>query len=170
METLMNIWNTFKDQVVPVLITLSTTLLPVIYSMLSSKIKTVKAENAAMAQAIGDNTKTVANNNAMRAEINSLNEENKQLQANIKTIAEMIYTVFMQSNLPDQSKAKLSNMYALVVNEDTQKTLAVLQEEALKWKEMYDKLMEEKIEAEKSAEEAVKEEPILEQTSGIVRS
>ena len=43
METLMNIWNTFKDQVVPVLITLSTTLLPVIYSMLSSKIKTVKA-------------------------------------------------------------------------------------------------------------------------------
>ena len=170
METLMNIWNTFKDQVVPVLITLSTTLLPVIYSMLSSKIKTVKAENAVMAQAIGDNTKTVADNNAMRAEINSLNEENKQLQANIKTIAEMIYTVFMQSNLPDQSKAKLSNMYALVVNEDTQKTLAVLQEEALKWKEMYDKLMEEKIEAEKSAEEAVKEEPILEQTSGIVRS
>lgn len=166
----MNIWNTFKDQIVPVLTTLSTTLLPVIYSMLSSKIKTVKAENAAMAQAIGDNTKTVADNNAMRAEINSLNEENKQLQANIKTIAEMIYTVFMQSNLPDQSKAKLSNMYALVVNEDTQKTLAVLQEEALKWKEMYDKLMEEQLEAEKSAEEAVKEEPILEQTSGIVRS
>lgn len=170
METLMNIWNTFKDQIVPILTTLSTTLLPVIYSMLSGKIKTVKAENAAMAQAIGDNTKTVADNNAMRAEINSLNEENKQLQANIKTIAEMIYTVFMQSNLPDQSKAKLSNMYALVVNEDTQKTLAVLQEEALKWKEMYDKLMEERLEAEKSAEEAVKEEPILEQTSGIVRS
>lgn len=60
METLMNIWNTFKDQVVPVLITLSTTLLPVIYSMLSSKIKTVKAENAAMAEAIGDNTKSVS--------------------------------------------------------------------------------------------------------------
>ena len=59
METLMNIWNTFKDQVVPVLITLSTTLLPVIYSMLSSKIKTVKAENAAMAEAIGVFRKTM---------------------------------------------------------------------------------------------------------------
>ena len=83
METLMNIWNTFKDQVVPVLITLSTTLLPVIYSMLSSKIKSVKAENAAMAEAIGDNTKSVSENNAMRTEIATLSEENKQLQANI---------------------------------------------------------------------------------------
>lgn len=170
METLMNIWNTFKDEIVPVLITLSTTLLPVIYSMLSSKIKTVKAENEAMAQIIGDNTKTVADNNAMRAEIESLSEENKQLQTNIKTIAEMIYSVFMQSNLPDQSKAKLSNMYALIVNEDTQKTLEALQTEAMKWKEMYDKLMEEQAEAKKNAEVAMKEEPILEQTSGIVRS
>lgn len=170
METLMNVWNTFKDEIVPVLITLSTTLLPVIYSMLSSKIKTVKAENEAMAQIIGDNTKTVADNNAMRAEIESLSEENKQLQTNIKTIAEMIYSVFMQSNLPDQSKAKLSNMYALIVNEDTQKTLEALQTEAMKWKEMYDKLMEEQAEAKKSEEVTVKEEPILAQTSGIVRS
>ena len=154
METLMNIWNTFKDQVVPVLITLSTTLLPVIYSMLSSKIKSVKAENAAMAEAIGDNTKSVSENNAMRTEIATLSEEN----------------VFMQSNLPEASKAKLSNMYALIVNEDTQKTLAAIQEEAAKWKEMYDKLLAEQAEAEKSSEAAVKEEPILEQTSGIVRS
>ena len=150
METLMNIWNTFKDQVVPVLITLSTTLLPVIYSMLSSKIKSVKAENAAMAEAIGDNTKSVSENNAMRTEIATLSEENKQLQANIKTIAEMIYNVFMQSNLPEASKA--------------------IKEEAAKWKEMYDKLLAEQAEAEKSNEAAVKEEPILEQTSGIVRS
>ena len=170
METLLNIWNTFKDYVVPVLITLSTTLLPVIYSMLSSKIKSVKAEDAAMAEAIGDNTKSVSENNAMRTEIATLSEENKQLQANIKTIAEMIYNVFMQSNLPEASKAKLSNMYALIVNEDTQKTLAAIQEEAAKWKEMYDKLLAEQAEAEKSSEAAVKEEPILEQTSGIVRS
>ena len=61
-------------------------------------------------------------------------------------------------------------MYALIVNEDTQKTLAAIQEEAAKWKEMYDKLLAEQAEAEKSSEAAVKEEPILEQTSGIVRS
>lgn len=42
MDTIMHIWNIFKDQIVPVLTTLSTTLLPVIYSMLSSKIKTLK--------------------------------------------------------------------------------------------------------------------------------
>ena len=35
---------------------------------------------------------------------------------------------------------------------------------------MYDKLLAEQAEAEKSNEAAVKEEPILEQTSGIVRS
>lgn len=123
-----------------------------------------------MAEVIGDNTKTVAENTAMRNEIETLQDENKQLQSNVKTIAEMIYTVFMQSNLSDQAKLKLSNMYTLVVNEDTQKTLAALQTEAAKWKEMYDKLVAEQAEAQKTADEAAKQEPILEQTSGIVRS
>ena len=144
MEHLMQIWTIFKTEIVPVLIAASTAILPIIYTILKAKLTGIKLENETLAQTIGENSKTLRENAKMRDELDGISEKNKQLQTEIKTIAEMIYTVFSNSNLSADKKSKLADLYALVVNEDTEKIIDDLRKEVSVWQEAY-KQMEESV-------------------------
>ena len=144
MEHLMQIWTIFKTEIVPVLIAASTAILPIIYTILKAKLTGIKLENETLAETIGENSKTLRENAKMRDELEGITEKNKQLQTEIKTIAEMIYTVFSNSNLSADKKSKLADLYTLVVNEDTQKIIDDLRKEVSVWQEAY-KQMEESV-------------------------
>ena len=142
MEHLMQIWTIFKTEIVPVLIAASTAILPIIYTILKAKLTGIKLENETLAQTIGENSKTLRENTKMRDELEGISEKNKQLQTEIKTIAEMIYTVFSNSNLSADKKSKLADLYALVVNEDTEKIIDDLRKEVSVWQEAYKQIEE----------------------------
>ena len=155
MEHLMQIWTIFKTEVVPVLIAASTAILPIIYTILKAKLTGIKLENETLAQTIGENSKTLRENVKMRDELEGISEKNKQLQTEIKTIADMIYTVFSNSNLSADKKSKLADLYALVVNEDTQKIIDDLQKEVSVWQEAYKKIEESMNEKNNEVEEEI---------------
>ena len=155
MEHLMQIWTIFKTEIVPVLIAASTAILPVIYTILKAKLTGIKLENETLAQTIGENSKTLRENAKMRDELDGISEKNKQLQTEIKTIAEMIYTVFSNSNLSADKKSKLADLYALVVNEDTEKIIDDLRKEVSVWQEAYKQMEESMNEKNNEVEEEI---------------
>lgn len=155
MEHLMQIWTIFKTEIVPVLIAASTAILPIIYTILKAKLTGIKLENETLAQTIGENSKTLRENVKMRDELEGISEKNKQLQTEIKTIAEMIYTVFSNSNLSADKKSKLADLYALVVNEDTEKIIDDLRKEVSVWQEAYKKIEESMNEKNNEVEEEI---------------
>lgn len=155
MEHLMQIWTIFKTEIVPVLIAASTAILPVIYTILKAKLTGIKLENETLAQTIGENSKTLRENAKMRDELDGISEKNKQLQTEIKTIAEMIYTVFSNSNLSADKKSKLADLYSLVVNEDTEKIIDDLRKEVSVWQEAYKKIEESMNEKNNEVEEEI---------------
>ena len=155
MEHLMQIWTIFKTEIVPVLIAASTAILPIIYTILKAKLTGIKLENETLAQTIGENSKTLRENTKMRDEHDGICEKNKQLQTEIKTIAEMIYTVFSNSNLSADKKSKLADLYALVVNEDTEKIIDDLRKEVSVWQEAYKKIEESMNEKNDEVEEEI---------------
>ncbi len=151
----MQIWTIFKTEIVPVLIAASTAILPIIYTILKAKLTGIKLENDTLAQTIGENSKTLRENVKMRDELEGISEKNKQLQTEIKTIAEMIYTVFSNSNLSADKKSKLADLYALVVNEDTEKIIDDLRKEVSVWQEAYKKIEESMNEKNNEVEEEI---------------
>lgn len=155
MEHLMQIWTIFKTEIVPVLIAASTAILPIIYTILKAKLTGIKLENETLAQTIGENSKTLRENAKMRDELDGISEKNKQLQTEIKTVAEMIYTVFSNSNLSADKKSKLADLYALVVNEDTEKIIDDLRKEVSVWQEAYKKIEESMNEKNNEVEEEI---------------
>lgn len=155
MEHLMQIWTIFKTEIVPVLIAASTAILPIIYTILKAKLTGIKLENETLAQTIGENSKTLRENVKMRDELEGMSEKNKQLQTEIKTIAEMIYTVFSNSNLSADKKSKLADLYALVVNEDTEKIIDDLRKEVSVWQEAYKQIEESVNEKNNEVEEEI---------------
>ena len=155
MEHLMQIWTIFKTEIVPVLIAASTAILPIIYTILKAKLTGIKLENETLAQTIGENSKTLRENAKMRDELDGISEKNKQLQTEIKTIAEMIYTVFSNSNLSADKKSKLADLYALVVNEDTEKIIDDLRKEVSVWQEAYKQIEESMNEKNEEVEEEI---------------
>lgn len=155
MEHLMQIWTIFKTEIVPILITASTAILPIIYTILKAKLTGIKLENETLAKTIGENSKTLRENAKMRDELEGISEKNKQLQTEIKTIAEMIYTVFSNSNLSADKKSKLADLYALVVNEDTQKIIDDLRKEVSVWQEAYRQMEESMNEKNEEVEEEI---------------
>ena len=155
MEHLMQIWTIFKTEIVPALIAASTAILPIIYTILKAKLTGIKLENETLAQTIGENSKTLRENAKMRDELDGISEKNKQLQTEIKTIAEMIYTVFSNSNLSADKKSKLADLYALVVNEDTQKIIDDLRKEVSVWQEAYKQMEESMNEKNNEVEEEI---------------
>ena len=155
MEHLMQIWTIFKTEIVPALIAASTAILPIIYTILKAKLTGIKLENETLAQTIGENSKTLRENAKMRDELDGISEKNKQLQTEIKTIAEMIYTVFSNSNLSADKKSKLADLYALVVNEDTEKIIDDLRKEVSVWQEAYKQMEESMNEKNNEVEEEI---------------
>lgn len=155
MEHLMQIWTIFKTEIVPALIAASTAILPIIYTILKAKLTGIKLENETLAQTIGENSKTLRENAKMRDELDGISEKNKQLQTEIKTIAEMIYTVFSNSNLSADKKSKLADLYSLVVNEDTEKIIDDLRKEVSVWQEAYKKIEESMNEKNNEVEEEI---------------
>lgn len=155
MEHLMQIWTIFKTEIVPVLIAASTAILPIIYTILKAKLTGIKVENETLAETIGENSKTLRENAKMRDELEGISEKNKQLQTEIKTIAEMIYTVFSNSNLSADKKSKLADLYALVVNEDTEKIIDDLRKEVSVWQEAYKQIEESMNEKNNEVEEEI---------------
>lgn len=155
MEHLMQIWTIFKTEIVPVLIAASTAILPIIYTILKAKLTGIKLENETLAETIGENSKTLRENAKMRDELEGISEKNKQLQTEIKTIAEMIYTVFSNSNLSADKKSKLADLYSLVVNEDTEKIIDDLRKEVSVWQEAYKQMEESMNEKNNDVEEEI---------------
>ena len=155
MEHLMQIWTIFKTEVVPVLIAASTAILPIIYTILKAKLTGIKLENETLAETIGENSKTLRENAKMRDELDGISEKNKQLQTEIKTIAEMIYTIFSNSNLSADKKSKLADLYSLVVNEDTEKIIDDLRKEVSVWQEAYKQIEESMNEKNNEVEEEI---------------
>ena len=155
MEHLMQIWTIFKTEIVPVLIAASTAILPIIYTILKAKLTGIKLENETLAETIGENSKTLRENAKMRDELEGISEKNKQLQTEIKTIAEMIYTIFSNSNLSADKKSKLADLYSLVVNEDTEKIIDDLRKEVSVWQEAYKQSEESMNEKNNEVEEEI---------------
>lgn len=155
MEHLMQIWTIFKTEIVPALIAASTAILPIIYTILKAKLTGIKLENETLAQTIGENSKTLRENAKMRDELEGISEKNKQLQTEIKTIAEMIYTIFSNSNLSADKKSKLADLYSLVVNEDTEKIIDDLRKEVSVWQEAYKQMEESMNEKNNEVEEEI---------------
>ena len=161
MEHLMQIWTIFKTEIVPVLIAASTAILPIIYTILKAKLTGIKLENETLAQTIGENSKTLRENAKMRDELEGISEKNKQLQTEIKTIAEMIYTIFSNSNLSADKKSKLADLYSLVVNEDTEKIIDDLRKEVSVWQEAYKQIEESMNEKNNEVEEEILTKPTM---------
>jgi len=144
METLVNIWNTYKSDIIPILTTVITIMLPAIAVYLASRLRAKAAREEAQAEQINQ----IASREDTRGELDAnakaieeMKEAIDALQEMVTNLADLFNGAFQASSLSPEIKEKLDNLTSRVKTGVSTETITSLKSEIDKYKDLYDNVV-----------------------------
>ena len=150
METLINIWNTYKGDVIPVLITILTILIPAIACYAASRIRANGVKEEARAETMRkiaekEDTRPELDKNAKAIE--NMKETMDAMQDMIISLSDLFNEAFQSSSLTPEVKEKLNNITSRIKNGVGDDVIESYKVEIDKYKDLYDNVVKELKEA-----------------------
>ncbi len=145
METLKNIWTTYKGDVIPVIVTGLLLIVSALFVYIASKIKTQGYKDEAQAKALSELNAKESVEPAVKEtkdEVTKLKETINVLKDSVFYLAELFNTAFQESSLSPEVKDSLNNLCNRVKNGVSEEVIASLQSEIDKYKELYEQTKE----------------------------
>ena len=141
METLSNIWNTYKGDIVPVLVSAILIVVSAVAYFVASKIKAqgVKAEAQAEKIAnIDENGATSEQQEEIKSEVQQLQELIVVVKDGMVSLTDLFNTAFQNSSISPEVKEQLNNLANSIKNGVGDDVIKSLQDEVAKYKDLYD--------------------------------
>lgn len=141
METLKAVWEAYKGDVVPVIVTGLLLVVSALFVYVASKIKSQGYKTEAQAKVLNE----LASSESVEPVIQETKDEVTQMKDIIVTLkdsvfylAELFNTAFQSSNLSPEIKEQLSNLCNRVKNGISEDVINSLKNELDKYKELYE--------------------------------
>lgn len=141
METLSNIWNTYKGDIVPVLVSAILLVVTAVAYFVASKIKAqgIKAEAQAEKIAnIDENGATSKQQEEIKSEVQQLQELIVVVKDGMVSLTDLFNTAFQNSSISPEVKEQLNNLANSIKNGVGDDVIKSLQDEVAKYKDLYD--------------------------------
>ena len=141
METLSNIWNTYKGDIVPVLVSAILIVVTAVAYFVASKIKAqgIKAEAQAEKIAnIDENGATSEQQEEIKSEVQQLQELMVVVKDGMVSLTDLFNTAFQNSSISPEVKEQLNNLANSIKNGVGDDVIESLQDEVAKYKDLYD--------------------------------
>lgn len=141
METLINIWNTYKGDVIPVIVTGVLVILSALFVFVASRIKTQAYKNEANSKMLAEiqaKESVEPSVNELKDEVTQLKEIINVLKDGVNSMADLFNTAFQNSALSPETKSELNNLCLRVKNGTSEDVIKNLEEEITKYKELYE--------------------------------
>ena len=141
METLSNIWNTYKGDIVPVLVSAILIVVTAVAYFVASKIKAqgIKAEAQAEKIAnIDENGATSEQQEEIKSEVQQLQELIVVVKDGMVSLTDLFNTAFQNSSISPEVKEQLNNLANSIKNGVGDDVIKSLQDEVAKYKDLYD--------------------------------
>lgn len=141
METLRNIWNTYKGDIVPVLVSAILIVVTAVAYFVASKIKAqgIKAEAQAEKIAnIDENGATSEQQEEIKSEVQQLQELIVVVKDGMVSLTDLFNTAFQNSSISPEVKEQLNNLANSIKNGVGDDVIKSLQDEVAKYKDLYD--------------------------------
>ena len=141
METLSNIWNTYKGDIVPVLVSAILVVVTAVAYFVASKIKAqgIKAEAQAEKIAnIDENGATSEQQEEIKSEVQQLQELIVVVKDGMVSLTDLFNTAFQNSSISPEVKEQLNNLANSIKNGVGDDVIKSLQDEVAKYKDLYD--------------------------------
>lgn len=141
METLSNIWNTYKGDIVPVLVSAILIVVSAVAYFVASKIKAqgIKAEAQAEKIAnIDENGATSEQQEEIKSEVQQLQELIVVVKDGMVSLTDLFNTAFQNSSISPEVKEQLNNLANSIKNGVGDDVIKSLQDEVAKYKDLYD--------------------------------
>lgn len=141
METLSNIWNTYKGDIVPVLVSAILIVVTAVAYFVASKIKAqgIKAEAQAEKIAnIDENGATSEQQEEIKSEVQQLQELIVVVKDGMVSLTDLFNTAFQNSSISPEVKEQLNNLANSIKNGVGDDVIKSLQDEIAKYKDLYD--------------------------------
>lgn len=141
METLSNIWNTYKGDIVPVLVSAILVVVTAVAYFVASKIKAqgIKAEaQAERITNIDENGATAKQQEELKSEVEQLQELMVVVKDGMVSLTDLFNTAFQNSSISPEVKEQLNNLANSIKNGVGDDVIKSLQDEVAKYKDLYD--------------------------------
>ena len=141
METLSNIWNTYKGDIVPVLVSAILIVVTAVAYFVASKIKAqgIKAEaQAEKINNIDENGATSEQQEEIKSEVQQLQELIVVVKDGMVSLTDLFNTAFQNSSISPEVKEQLNNLANSIKNGVGDDVIKSLQDEVAKYKDLYD--------------------------------
>lgn len=141
METLRNIWNTYKGDIVPVLVSAILIVVTAVAYFVASKIKAqgIKAEaQAEKINNIDENGATSEQQEEIKSEVQQLQELIVVVKDGMVSLTDLFNTAFQNSSISPEVKEQLNNLANSIKNGVGDDVIKSLQDEVAKYKDLYD--------------------------------
>ena len=141
METLRNIWNTYKGDIVPVLVSAILIVVTAVAYFVASKIKAqgIKAEaQAEKINNIDENGATSEQQEEIKSEVQQLQELIVVVKDGMVSLTDLFNTAFQDSSISPEVKEQLNNLANSIKNGVGDDVIKSLQDEVAKYKDLYD--------------------------------
>ena len=140
METIVAIWETYKGEIIPVLVTMITIILTGLAYYISSKFKAQGAKEVAQAEVLSQvaaREDTRPHLDAIDAEINKVKEILVVVKETLVDITDIFNTAFQSSTLTPEIKEQLNTIVYKIKNGVGDDVIKSLQDELEKYKDLY---------------------------------
>lgn len=141
METLKNIWMTYKGDIVPVLVSAILVIISALAYLIASKIKAqgIKDQvNAEKLDNINENGATAEQTEEVKSEVEKLKEIMVVVKEGMVSLTDLFNTAFQNSSISPEVKEQLNNLANSIKNGVGDDVIKSLQDELDKYKELYD--------------------------------
>ena len=140
METLKAIWETYKGDIIPVLITMITVILTGLAYYISSKFKAQGAKEVAQAEVLAQvaaKEDTRPQLDALDAEVNKVKDILVVVKETLVNMTDIFNTAFQSSTLDPEVKEQLNTIAYKIKNGVGDDVIKSLQDELDKYKDLY---------------------------------
>lgn len=141
METLKNIWMTYKGDIVPVLVSAILVIITALAYLIASKIKAQGIRdqvNAEKLDSINENGATAEQTEEVKSEVEKLKEIMVVVKEGMVSLTDLFNTAFQNSSISPEVKEQLNNLANAIKNGVGDDVIKSLQDELDKYKELYD--------------------------------
>lgn len=139
MEALQNLWNVYKGDIVPALVTGLLIVMAAMFAYFASRIRALGYKKEAEAKIEAEEASLEETKEVERqAEIEAIHEEIKATKDCLFYLADLFNTAFQTSALPPEVKETLASLTAKVKNGVSEDRVAELESELIKYKELYE--------------------------------
>lgn len=139
METIIAIWETYKNDIVPALVTGLLLIVSALFVFVAKKIRARGYEAEAEAKIAAENASSLtALEESRDIKIDAISQELRATRDCLFYLAELFNTAFQTSTLPPEVKETLNNITARVKNGMNEDVVVSLENEISKYKELYE--------------------------------